>query len=420
MATVTQTTLVAVFRNTAEAEAAAMELEAVGVHRDRILITAGNPANTYQSSTSTGSAHHEGGIKGWWHSLFGEDNENDYDRSRYESAVEQGNVVLSVDTMDQDTNRIADILNRHSPIDVHEQGPSSTTTRSTERPGSASSTATGTTTGATAPARPSAGTRANQGAANTGTNQPPTGTRTNQPATNTGTNTANQGPIPVVEEELKVGKRSVLRGGVRVYSRVVEEPVEGSVGLREEHVRVERQRVDRPATATDLRPGQEQVIEVKEFTEEPVVSKQARVVEEVRVNKEAAQRTETVRDTVRRTEVDVQPIAGQTGTGTGTTAARQTAGTTGSQGARFDAETEAAFRRDYETNYGSTGQPYDYYSGAYGFGYTMANDPRYRGRNFDEVENDLRTEYGRSNPNSAWDRMKNSVRYGWNRLTNRT
>lgn len=415
MATRTHTTLVAVFRNTAEAEAAATELQAMGVYRDRILVTSGNTANIDQPTSKTGSAHHEGGIKGWWHSLFGDDNENDYDRSRYENAVNQGNVILSVDTVNQDTDRIADILNRHSPIDVHEEGPNSATTRATsERLGNAIPT--NITTPSQTPHRepPSPGTtvRAAEAAASSRV-----GAR--QANTTTGANTVNQAPISVVQEELKLGKRSVLRGGVRVYSRVVEEPVEGTIELREERVRVERQRADRPATGTDLRPGQEQVIEVKEFTEEPVVSKQARVVEEVRVNKDATQRTETVRDTVRRTEVDVQPIEGQTGTGT--TRARQAAGTTGSQVAsQLDPETDAAFRRDYETNYSSSGQPYDYYSGAYGFGYTMGNDPRYRGRNFDEVENDLRTEYGRRYPNSTWDRIKNSVRYGWNRLTNRT
>ena len=60
-------------------------------------------------------------------------------------------------------------------------------------------------------------------------------------------------------------------------------------------MRVDRQKVDRAATNADLRPGQEKVIEVKEFAEEPVISKQARVVEEVRVNKESTQRTEPSR-----------------------------------------------------------------------------------------------------------------------------
>src|SRR5437764_3366736 len=50
--------------------------------------------------------------------------------------------------------------------------------------------------------------------------------------------------IPVVEEQLKVGKREVQRGGVRVFSRVVETPVNESVNLREEHVNVERRPVN--------------------------------------------------------------------------------------------------------------------------------------------------------------------------------
>jgi uncharacterized protein (TIGR02271 family) len=46
--------------------------------------------------------------------------------------------------------------------------------------------------------------------------------------------------VPVVEEELQVGKRQVQRGGVRVYSRLTETPVEETVQLREEHVKVDR------------------------------------------------------------------------------------------------------------------------------------------------------------------------------------
>ncbi|HYN85704.1 MAG TPA: DUF2382 domain-containing protein [Pyrinomonadaceae bacterium] len=111
--------------------------------------------------------------------------------------------------------------------------------------------------------------------------------------------------IPVVEEELQVGKREVERGGVRVESRVEEVPVEKDVHLREERVRVERRPVDRPAGDADA-AFREGSIEVTERAEVPVVAKEARVVEEVVVGKEVAERTETVRDTVRRTDVDVQ------------------------------------------------------------------------------------------------------------------
>ena len=111
-----------------------------------------------------------------------------------------------------------------------------------------------------------------------------------------------------MQEELEVGKRTVRRGGVRVFNRVVEQPVEEQVTLREEHVRVDRHPTDRAATEADLRGGE--VIEVTEMAEEPVVGKRSRVVEEVTVGKETTSRTETIRDTVRRTDVDVEKLHG--------------------------------------------------------------------------------------------------------------
>ena len=118
---------------------------------------------------------------------------------------------------------------------------------------------------------------------------------------------AEQVTVPVVEEDLVVGKRQVERGGVRVFSRTVEEPVSESVSLHEEHVVMERRRVDRAVTQADLRSG-DQVIELVETEEVPVVSKVARVVEEVQLGVVGTDRTETVTDTVRHTEVDVEPV----------------------------------------------------------------------------------------------------------------
>ena len=111
--------------------------------------------------------------------------------------------------------------------------------------------------------------------------------------------------IPVVEEELVVGKREVSAGGVRVYRRVVEQPVDAQVNLREGHVTVERQAVNRAADASDFAQAGERTIELTETAEEAVVGKTARVVEEVRVGKEATEHAERVHETVRRTEVDV-------------------------------------------------------------------------------------------------------------------
>ena len=114
--------------------------------------------------------------------------------------------------------------------------------------------------------------------------------------------------IPVVEEELAVGKRTVRRGGVRIVSHVQETPVEEQVTLRDETVRVERTPVNRPASDVDFNALAGGSIELTEVDEEAVVSKQARVVEEVVVGKETTERTETIRDTVRHTEVEVEEI----------------------------------------------------------------------------------------------------------------
>jgi uncharacterized protein (TIGR02271 family) len=116
--------------------------------------------------------------------------------------------------------------------------------------------------------------------------------------------------FPVVREDLAVGKREVQTGGVRVYSRVTATPVSETVILREEHASVERRPVDRKATPADLK---EDCVEVRETSEQPVVSKTARVVEEVVVGKEATERTETINDTVRGTQVEVERVEGQKG-----------------------------------------------------------------------------------------------------------
>lgn len=108
--------------------------------------------------------------------------------------------------------------------------------------------------------------------------------------------------IPVIEENLQVGKREVETGGIRLRSRIVEREVEEKINLQEEHVQVERKAVNRPATAADLT---EENIEVTEHTEVPVVNKETRVVEEISLVKDVTERDEVIQDTVKKTEVDI-------------------------------------------------------------------------------------------------------------------
>jgi uncharacterized protein (TIGR02271 family) len=360
MANTTRSSVVAVFRDSSDAQAAADELKANGFEQDDIYLS------SHTSSTTSGTGdyqgtHHEGGIKGWFKSLFGEDDSHE-DRGQYENAVSRGNVLLSVEADDDDIDRVASILEKHNPVDVHQDAAAAGT--------SAAQTPTAKTTSA----------KSSKSRSSASTDLPKS--------------------IPVVQEDVKVGKRNVQRGGVRVYSRVVEQPVEETVRLQEERVRVERQPVNRAASGAELQAGREEVIEVQEFAEEPVISKEARVVEEVRISKDATERTETVRDTVRRTEVNVENLS------------------EGSTRTRSDYDDD--FRRDFQSRYASTGGNYDEYAPAYQYGYQAASDPRYQGRSWDQVESDLRSDYGQRYPSSAWERFKDSIRYGWDKVTGKT
>jgi stress response protein YsnF len=135
--------------------------------------------------------------------------------------------------------------------------------------------------------------------------QPPTGAATAAERPGRAAATATEQTIPVVEEDVRVGKRVEDRGGVRVRSYVHERPIEQDVSLREERVGVERHPVDRPIGAADD-AFRERTVEAKAYGEEPVVEKQARVVEEVGIRKDATERTERVKETARKTEVEVE------------------------------------------------------------------------------------------------------------------
>ena len=383
MATTTDSTLVAIFSNRSDAESAVNDLKANGFSSNDIYVGSYNDTSKSGTSREWNATHeHEGGIKGWFKSLFGEDDANT-DYRDYETAANQGGVIVSVQANQQQIDRATQILQKYSPADINEEN-------------------------ANTAAAQAAGTSRSASSGTTKTNPKATAGATATKASKRGTNDLPE-TIPVVQEDLRIGKRSVLRGGVRVYSRVVETPVEETVQLREERVRVDRQQVNRPVSSADLKAGTEQVFEVEEYAEEPVVQKQARVVEEVRVSKDVSQRNETVRDTVRHSEVQVEGLEDR---GTG-----GNYGTGGDYSSGSDYNDD--FRRDFQTRYGSTGGSYEDYAPGYNYGYQAANDPRYQGRNWDDVESDLRTNYGREYPNSTWDRMKDSIRYGWDKVTGR-
>ncbi len=126
---------------------------------------------------------------------------------------------------------------------------------------------------------------------------------------NTGGSEKGDAIIPLVEEELTIGKRQVRDGHVKVRSYVVESPVSEQVNLRRERVHVERRPVDRAAVVGED-AFRERTIDAQAISEEAIVTKTARIREEVVVSKETDMRIETVTDTVRRTDVEVEDHTG--------------------------------------------------------------------------------------------------------------
>lgn len=204
-----------------------------------------------------------------------------------------------------------------------------------------------------------------------------------------------------IEERLKIGKREVVRGGVRIHKYVDTDIVEETLRLREEHIDVDRRPVDREATAEDLADAfEEEDIELTERAEEAVVEKEARVTGEVAVGKDVTEREETVGGEVRKTRVEVEQTGGRTAAASGVT---------------WEA-VEPGFRRHYETAYADTDLDYDQYEPAYRYGYEMARNDRFRDRDFTAAEADLRRGYAERHDEGLWDETKDAVRNAYNRV----
>jgi uncharacterized protein (TIGR02271 family) len=112
--------------------------------------------------------------------------------------------------------------------------------------------------------------------------------------------------IPIVEEELSVGKREIDAGGVRVSTHVTARPVKKTVTVIEEKINVERRVVDRPIDEPDT--FRDRSLELKATAEEPFITKRAHVVEEIRIHKDRTERVEAVNDTLRHTEVELSEL----------------------------------------------------------------------------------------------------------------
>ncbi len=363
-------TIVGLFEDRTEAQRAQSEIVSLNIP---IGDTKVFDQSASQESGATGASD-----QSWWDSFkealgFGASDEGRY----YEEGLRRGGVLVSVRAEDALIDRVAEIMEAHGAIDMDERA---------EQWRSSGWTPQSMTTGAVGGASTS-GTLSSTA----GSSDSLAGTTS---ASGSGQIAREAASMPVIEEELRVGKREVRRGGVRIYRHVTEQPVAETVRLRDETVRVERQPVNRPVTAeTGL--FQNETIEMTETAEEPVVSKQARVVEEVTLHKEVRERDETIHDTVRRADVVVEPTSGAPATATG------------------DWDEEEA-RVHWSSHYGSGGMAYEQYDPAYRFGARLAGGRNPDSSDWTQLEPEARRSW-EAEHQGTWEQFKDAVRYSWER-----
>ena len=269
-------TVTAFFDSREEAESAKSRLQSSAIDADRIRIV--------DQSTASSGSESSGEPKGFFASLSDMFMPND-DAYAYQEGINRGGFLLCAQVGENEADEAIRLLEESNSVDFdqREQGwrnegwtgwTGERDTAASGNPGFAASTT---------------------GSAMEGAGQ------MNQ--------TVAEERIPLIEEELLVGKREVNRGGARVRSYVREVPVHDQVTLRDEHVSVERRSVNEPIDPAALQSGdllRDREIEMTETHEEAMVAKQARVTEELVVRKTQEQHVEQVDDTVRRTEVDIE------------------------------------------------------------------------------------------------------------------
>lgn len=257
-------TVVGTYKTFAEATSVKTALETEGYNAGQITVM--NQDATGSDTATTGSSETLGEkIKGFFSGFSDHDDQH----TTYAEHVGQGGAIVAVRAEDGDAEEIADFLTDKGALNI--QG------------GAAQYASTSSTTGQR-------------------------GLATSQDAAEA---ISGEQVIPIVQEEMQVGKRQVERGGVRVFTHMVETPVSADVTLRDERVVIARRAVNREATAADFENGKN-VIELKETAEEAVIGKTSRVVEEVLVGKQTLEHTEQINDTVRHTEVDVEQVGATT------------------------------------------------------------------------------------------------------------
>jgi uncharacterized protein (TIGR02271 family) len=253
--------IVTLFDTAQHAEAAKSNLAKAGFSTDDMSIVSG------AELPKSGNALREPGL---WHRLFGGEIEQ-HEAEVYGKAVETGGVVLTVRAEDADVPRAMGILNQHNMVDVQERALQHGLLEEHEVVPAAPAVA------AAIPAKPLVG------------------------------DVSKDQVLRLAEEQLEVGKKLVEQGTTRIRRFVTEKPVEASVTLHEEHAEVVRRAVTDPSYVQDI-DWSDTTVEVIETAEQAVVNKSSHIAEEVVVGKTGSDHVETVHDTVRRQQVEVERV----------------------------------------------------------------------------------------------------------------
>jgi len=202
----------------------------------------------------------------------------------------------------------------------------------------------------------------------------------------------NENVLEVIEEDLQVGKEEVERGRMRIYTVIKEREVEQDVKLRDETLKVSRRAVNR---RVDINPDlfKQKSFEMVEIDEIAKVSKTARVVEEVSLGKEVVENIQTIKETLRRQDVEVEEVR---------------------TGRTFE-EYDSDFRNFYTTNLAQSGVTYDELTPAYKYGYQLATNEPFRSSPWSAVEADAQRIWENKNP-GTWEQNKAIVKYVWEKV----
>jgi stress response protein YsnF len=260
--------IVTLYDTAEHAEAAKRSLESAGFAPSEISLI---------NSKTLGVAGDKLNEPGLWHRLFGRDIK-EYEATVYGRSVAAGGVVLTIRVPEAEASRAMSILNAHRAVDL---------TKRAEQEGLMVTPA------AAVASKPA-------------TVQ--TAATTTTPTTVAAGLASGEEVLALAEEQINVGKRLVQGGTTRIRRFVTETPVETQVTLHEEHARVLRRASADPNFIRNI-DWTDKTIEITETAEEPIVTKSVHITEEVVIQREGSDHVKTLRDKVRRQQVEVERVA---------------------------------------------------------------------------------------------------------------